>query len=269
MRELTIAVGAMLVAGSTAFAAPDAPPPTSAPVTIIPAPILQPPIDTPRRAEPVPNPKRIVSRLRARASAELLSYFDTVLYVSKAARGPWAQHMFVFRHGADGSLELTDSFPVSTGREREEKYFTRTPEGIFEIDPDRIYRMAHSEKWHNAPMPYAMFLNYSYNTGMSGVALHAATGSAVGHLGNRASGGCIRLPPQKAAAFYERARSVRSQVPVLAFDPDRGTTNREGIMVRDGAGTPVLRPGLPILLVVEDYAGRAPADTVARDDEGV
>ena len=269
MRGLGSALAAFAFAGLGAMAAPGVATPVPVPKdAAAPAP-AQPAAETPRRAMPIPNPKRIAARLRARASAELLAYFDTVLYVSKAGEGPWAQHMFVFRRAADGTLTLTDSFPVSTGREREEKYFTRTPEGVFEIDPDRIFRMARSEKWHNAPMPFAMFLNYSYRTGMSGVALHAATGSAVRHLGNRASGGCIRLPPEKAAAFYERARSARSQVPVLAFDSDRGTTNREGVMVRDAAGKPVLRDGLPILVVVDDYAGRAPADTVAPDDEGV
>lgn len=195
-------------------------------------------------------------RLRAQVAGELAGYFDLFLYVSKAPRGPWAQRMFVFTRGGDGEFAFEESFPVSTGRERQEKYFTWTPPGLFKLDPDRFYRMARSAKWNNAPMPWAMFLDYAYRSGPSGVALHAAVGRDIGKLGNRASGGCIRLPPERAEALFRRIREEhRGPVPVFAFDEARGTTSRSGELRRDSAGMPLFAGGFTVLLVVDDYRG--------------
>ena len=206
----------------------------------------------------------VAARLRQQVPLELTVYFDTILYVSKAAEGPWAQQMFVFRRQEDGQFELDESFAVSTGRERREQYFTTTPTGIFEIDPNRIYRMVHSARWGGAAMPYSMFIDYSYRTVKSGIALHAAAGRQnLANLGSRASGGCIRVPPEKAEQFFNQVQNgSRGMVPILAFDESAGTTNRSGIMVRDAAGKPRLKSGITVLLVVDDYPGTEPVRTV-------
>ena len=222
-----------------------------------PAPALAPGPVTPA-AGLTPEAAAVAARLQLRVPPALTPYFNLFLYVSKAASGPWAQHLFVFHKDAAGRLVFERSFPVSTGREREEAYFTTTPTGIFELDPDRFYKLAHSGRWHGAPMPHAMFLNYSYRTQMSGVALHAATGHLVDRLGSRASGGCVRLPPDRAAALFARIkREERGPVPVLAFDKARGTTNVRGQIARDARGEPLLAPGFRVLLVISDASGEA------------
>jgi hypothetical protein len=216
-------------------------------------------------AQPADNPSvdptaqgSVAARLSSLVPDELASYFNTVLYSSKAREGTWAQRMYVFERQEDGSFAEVDSFPISTGRERRERYFTTTPSGIYKIDRGRIHRMVRSSAWDGAPMPFAMFFDYSYRTRMTGMALHAASGGrAIADLGTRASGGCIRMPPEKAEALFEAviAGEHDAMVPEFAFDQLAGTTNREGEMLRDHDGAPVLAPGLDILLVVDDFPG--------------
>ena len=119
--------------------------------------------------------------------------------------------------------------------------------------------MARSAKWDDAKMPWAMFLNYSYRSKMAGVALHAAIGShELAMIGRRASGGCVRLPMAKANLLYHRfLKEERGQVPVLTFDEARGTTNIAGTATHDAQGNIVLVDGLKVLVVIENYAGRA------------
>jgi hypothetical protein len=201
----------------------------------------------------------VAARVSAKVPAALAPYFDTFIYVSKAASGPWAQHLFLFHKNADGTLAFEESFAVSTGRERAEQYFTATPTGLFELDIHRFVPMARSAKWDDAQMPWAMFLNYSYRTQMAGVALHAAIGAhELALIGHRASGGCVRLPLAKANALYHRFLSgERGQVPVLAFDQVRGTTNVEGIAVHDAAGDIELADGLRVLVIIDNFGGSA------------
>ncbi|MEI9888045.1 MAG: L,D-transpeptidase family protein [Rhizomicrobium sp.] len=206
---------------------------------------------------------RVAARLSGKVPAELSPYFDTFIYVSKAASGPWAQRLFLFHKAADGTLAFEESFSVSTGRERSEQYFTVTPTGLFELDVHRFFPMARSAKWNDARMPWAMFLNYAYRTKMSGVALHAAIG---GHeramIGRRASGGCVRLPIAKANRLYHRfLAESRGQVPVFTFDEARGTTNTAGTAAHDPTGNIVLADGLKVLVVIENYAGRVTTPT--------
>jgi len=197
----------------------------------------------------------VAARLRDFVPRELFRYFDVYLYVSKAADGSWAQHMFIFHKNRDGDLEFEQSIPVSTGRERQEKYFTTTPTGLFELDPNRFDRIHFSRRWHHAPMPWAMFLNYTIHGHLAGVALH----SAIGHeadLGRRASGGCIRLPPEMARELFQRfQREEYGMVPIFAFDEDRNSTSITGRMLKDADGTPVLAPGYRVLLLVQNYPG--------------
>ncbi|HEY0107021.1 MAG TPA: L,D-transpeptidase, partial [Rhizomicrobium sp.] len=188
-------------------------------------------------------------------------YFDTYIYVIKAAGGPWGQHLFLFRKQADGTLGFEQSFAVSTGREQAEQYFTATPTGLFEFDVHRFMPTARSAKWNDAAMPWAMFLNYAYRTQMSGVALHAAVGRhELADIGRRASGGCVRLPLEKADLLFHRfLKEERGRVPVFAFDPVRGTTNTDGAAAQDGEGNILLADGLRVLLIIENYQGEAAA----------
>jgi lipoprotein-anchoring transpeptidase ErfK/SrfK len=197
----------------------------------------------------------VAARVRESVPGELLGYFDVVLYVSKSAEGPWAQHMFVFHRADNGLLVYEQNFPVSTGREQHEKYFTSTPTGIFELDPDRFEPMHYSHTWHGAPMAWAMFLDYTHNFRQVGIALHSA-GEHIADLGQRASGGCVRLPPEMADALYHRFQSQeRGPVPVLTFDQTRGSTSVAGDMVRDTQGRPVMKSGYKVLLLIQDYPG--------------
>lgn len=214
---------------------------------------LQPPVT-------VPDPMLALqadaaSRLRAKIPAELYAYFDVYLYVSKAAGGSLAQHMYVFHKDAASNVVFEQSFPVSTGRERHEKYFTTTPTGLFELDPNRFERIHYSRTWHGAAMPWAMFLNATLKGTQTGIALHSAS-SHVAELGNRASGGCVRLPPDKAAELFQRFQAQeRGMVPIFTFDVARRRTNGDGLVLRDTAGHPVLTPGYRVLLFIEDYPG--------------
>ncbi|HTQ14686.1 MAG TPA: L,D-transpeptidase [Rhizomicrobium sp.] len=197
----------------------------------------------------------VAQRVRDQVPVDLMRYFDVVLYVSKAGEGPWSQHMFVFHRAGDGGLVYEKNFPVSTGREQHEKYFTDTPAGIFELDPNRFEPMHYSHTWHGAPMQWSMFLNFELHNRMVGIALHSAGGHAP-DLGHRASGGCVRLPPQEADELFHRfEREERGMVPVMAFDNASGTTSRTGETMQTPGGLPLMAEGYKVLLVIEDYPG--------------
>jgi hypothetical protein len=200
----------------------------------------------------------VAERVIAKVPPALAPYFDVYLYVSKAADGPWAQHLFYFKKSGS-RLGFVESFAVSTGREADEQYFTATPMGLFELDSSRFMPMAYSAKWNDAEMPWAMFLNYSYRTQMTGVALHAAIGPReLSMIGQRASGGCVRLPLEKADAFFHRfQKEENGLVPVFAFDEARGTTNVAGNVARNNDGRVFLAEGMRVLVVIEDYPGPA------------
>jgi hypothetical protein len=208
-----------------------------------------------------PDAAKVAARLIGKLPRALAPYFNVYLYVSKAAEGTWAQHLFLFRKNGT-MLSFEESFPVSTGREQDEQYFTATPTGLFELDANRFMPMAYSAKWNDAAMPWSMFLNYAYRTDMTGVALHAAVGAReLQDIGHRASGGCVRLPLDKADALFHRFQAEeRGQVPVFAFDDVRGTTNVYGIVAGDGAGRVYLADGVRVLVVIENYSGD-PAST--------
>ncbi len=193
-------------------------------------------------------------RLRSKVSPEVMPYFNVFLYVSKAAEGPWAQHMYIFHKDDAGDLVFEKSFAVSTGRERWEKYYTSTPVGLFQLDPDRFSRRHWSRTWH-APMPWAMFFRYNKSGGrLAGIALHSAT-THEADLGHRASGGCVRLPDKMAEELFHRFQDEGyGRVPVFATDAD-GATNKKGQMVKDVYGRPVMTYGYKVLVFVEDYPG--------------
>jgi hypothetical protein len=194
------------------------------------------------------------NRLRGKIPSELYPYFDVFLYVSKAAGGSLAQHMYMFHRDGSNNLVFEQSFAVSTGREQHERYFTTTPTGLFELDPDRFEVSHYSRTWH-AQMPWAMFLNATIRGRQTGIALHSS-GSHIAQLGSRASGGCVRLPPEKAAELFHRFQAEeRGYVPLFAFDRSRNRTSGEGALVHDAYGKPVMVSGYRVLVFIEDYPG--------------
>ena len=245
---------------------------SSAPVLQISAPVAPPTLPPPVAAkpsaitaDPAPMPvpvdnaylqaDAVAERVKESVPSQLFPYFDVYLYVSKAGHGAWAQHMFVYHRTDSGRLAFEETFPVSTGRERSEKYFTTTPAGLFELDPNRFDANHRSRRWHNAPMPWAMFLNYTTHNHLAGIALHSGVGH-VALLGQRASGGCVRMPPQKAEEYFHRFQaSERGQVPVFAFDGAIGTTRTDGTVQQDPAGRPMMASGYKVLLIIQDYPG--------------
>lgn len=210
---------------------------------------------TPQTAPFQFSPDDVALRVRESVPARLYPFFDVFLYVSKAAAGPWAQHMFIFHKGYDGGLVFEKAIPVSTGRERREKYFTDTPEGLFELDPNRFDRVHFSRVWDGAAMPWAMFLNYTVHGHAAGIALHAWAGHEV-PLGQRASGGCVRLPPDQAEYLFKRFQAEEGgMVPVFALDPTGPTTRKDGTVLTDASGTPELYWGYRVLVIIQDYPG--------------
>jgi hypothetical protein len=104
-------------------------------------------------------------------------------------------------------------------------------------------------------MPWAMFLNASISGRQTGIALHSA-GSHVPDLGHRASGGCVRLPPEKAAELFHRFQlENRGSVPVMAFDAGLNRTSPTGRIVRGADGRPMMYYGYRVLLIIENYEG--------------
>ena len=80
---------------------------------------------------------------------------------------------------------------VSTGRTG-----YSTPTGAYHptwLDIDHV-----SKTYDDAKMPYAVFFSGGY-------AVHAT--AAIGHLGQPASHGCVRLAPQNAALFYDLVKT--------------------------------------------------------------
>ncbi|MGH6887628.1 MAG: L,D-transpeptidase [Rhizomicrobium sp.] len=221
----------------------------------------------PVAAAPAPPPPeraqvaRVEERLKDNLTQELYDNFGLFLYVSKAASGPWAQQMYVFRKEANGDFTLLYRWPVSTGRERIEtdaagrRVSTHTPAGYYELDPHRLYRRHFSSEWHQ-PMPYAMFFNWTHRGRLTGLAIHSATGRDVAALGKRASAGCIHLSPDAARTLYTLIRTkYRGTVPRFAVNR-AGTMSNEGIVLHDLHGRLKTAPGYRVLVLIENYDER-------------
>jgi lipoprotein-anchoring transpeptidase ErfK/SrfK len=217
----------------------------------------------PSPASPLPPAEltRVVARLKQNLTPQLFENFELFLYVSKADAGPWAQHMYVFNKTADGGLDLRYNWPVSTGREKLElndaglRLSTHTPQGYYQLDPQRLYRHYTSSEWGQS-MPYAMFFNWIRGGEQTGLAIHAATGDDVAMLGKRASAGCIRLSPANASTLFGLIRShYRGLAPRFAYDRRTGTMSNEGILLHDAGGHVRLAEGYKVLVFIENYGG--------------
>lgn len=203
----------------------------------------------------------VEQRLKDNLTPEMYDAFELFLYVSKAAAGPVAQHMYVFEKQPSGDLTLAYNWPVSTGREKVEfnpagrKLGSFTPTGYFELDPHRFYESYWSHQW-NEPMPYSMFFNWIRSRQKTGLAIHSASGDDVALLGKRASAGCIRLPPDAARTLFELIRTnYRGLAPRFAINHRTGTMSRDGIVLHDPDGRVRMAEGYKVLVFIEDYGG--------------
>ncbi len=234
---------------------------------VVPPPQLAPEPDTAVRptvshAGPAPGELiRVAERLKQNLTPELMSNFELFLYVSKADTGSWSQRMYVFAKKADGDLALQYNWPVSTGREKWEvdvnghRQNSITPQGYYELDPDRMHVKYHSGQW-NQPMPYAMFFNWQQNGYQTGLAIHAATGDDVALLGQRASAGCIRLSADNARALFTLIRGqYKGLAPRFAIDRRTATMDNNGLLVHDKNGKVLYSEGYKVLVFVENYGG--------------
>jgi hypothetical protein len=204
----------------------------------------------------------VQARLEQSLTPELRRNFDLFLFVSTAARGPAAQRLYVFKKSPGGNLSLLYDWAASTGREKYEtsplgqRAFTETPAGLYQFDPNRMYRQYRSRAWDGA-MPYAMFLNWERGGVPTGVAVHATTRSTIGRLGRRASAGCIHISAENAALLYKMIRSnYRGQVPRFAYDEDNDTMSNRGELMRDAAGKLEMTEGFRVLIDIEKFSGR-------------
>jgi len=208
-------------------------------------------------APETPAQALVRARLERSLTPELRDNFDLFLFISKAARGPAAQRLYVFRKEPQGRLKLVHDWAASTGRERYEisplgyNAFTATPSGIYQFDPARMYRHYTSRAW-NGEMPYAMFFNWERAGARTGMAIHAATARNVSRLGRRDSAGCIHISPRHAALLYNMIRSdYRGKVPRFAYDANGKTMSNRGDLAHDG-GQLEMTDGYRVLIDIED-----------------
>lgn len=210
---------------------------------------------------------RVEERLKDNLTDALYDHFDLFLYVSKAAKGPVAQRMYVFAKNPPGGFTLRYDWPVSTGREKVEynkagwKLPSFTPAGYYELDPRRMYSHYRSIQW-GTPMPYAMFFNWVHDGNRTGLAIHAAHGKDIALLGQRASGGCVHLSPEDARTLFHLIRKdYKGQVPRFAYDRRTRTISNHGQLMRGTQGKLRFYKGYKVLVFIENYGGGA--DTVA------
>jgi len=108
----------------------------------------------------------------------------------------------------------------------------------------------------NEPMPYAMFFNWVKDGNQTGLAIHAASGGDIAMLGNRASAGCVRLPPEAARQLFTLIKTqYRGLAPRFAMDRRTGTMSNEGILLHDPSGKLQLAEGYKVLVFIENYGG--------------
>lgn len=216
----------------------------------------------PDNAPPSPGEvSRVLSHLKVSLTRELYENFSLFLYVSKADHGPWQQRMFVFAKQDNGDLKLKYAFPVSTGREvltpgpKGNLLRTNTPPGIYQLDPERMYKRYTSHEWQQK-MPYAMFFNWEHDGLQTGLAIHSAVGDEVQLLGKRASAGCVRLNPQNAEILFRLIKAdYRGLTPRFAYDRRTATMSNEGLLMHDKAGNIQYQDGYKVLVLIENNGG--------------
>jgi hypothetical protein len=205
----------------------------------------------------------IAEHVKKNLSSDMLDNFGLFVYVDKAEKGSFAQHMYVFERKG-GELALRYDWPVSTGREtietdtRGQSRSTATPMGFYELDPKRFYVSYTSTQWAET-MPYAMFFSWQPDRHPTGLAIHAATGAGTDALGRRASSGCIHLSLDNAHALHDLIRTdFRGHVPELLYRDDKaGNVSSDGQFLRDQGGKLRFEAGYSVLVLIDAFDGQA------------
>lgn len=175
-----------------------------------------------------------------------LKEFTNVVVINKSNAGNDKQSIKLYVNG-----KLTLVAKVSTGREKYEAgckpgqdpkadhcsvraYWSTTPVGYFDVD--KLVENYFSNLWQTW-MPFAVFFE-------SGIATHQAPAGTEGKLGQRASGGCVRLHPNIAPVIYKSVLDAgQGLVPVVT---------RSGDLKKTPAGDAIRRIGYKTLIVVEN-----------------
>lgn len=90
--------------------------------------------------------------------------------------------------------EITVHAPPSKNYPDGRSYRAHTPEGVFHITSRDIDHV--SNTWQGASMPFAQFF-------IGGIALHATTHEHFEMIGQRDSGGCVRMLPKDAKYIWQ------------------------------------------------------------------
>jgi hypothetical protein len=157
---------------------------------------------------------------------EALSRFQRdnrlVIIVDKSEKGtrPSSQTLVAYEHGIEVlrtkiSTGLETLSPVTPSGRR---YVRTTPTGHFR--PQRIYTKYLSSTW-NAEMDNAVFL-------VGGIAIHATpAGEAYeGRLGQRASGGCVRMKTSESLIVRELVMNSGRGATNFSVSPDKDEKDR-------------------------------------------
>lgn len=172
--------------------------------------------------------------------------FTNVIVVNKSNEGHDRQTLRLYQNG-----KLIRFTKISSGRENYEKgcspgqdpkrdhcsvraYWSTTPVGYFDVD--QLVENYFSNLWKTW-MPYAVFFE-------AGIATHQAPAGTEGNLGQRASGGCVRMHPNFASVVYNDVKKAgMGLVPKIS---------RDGSLKRTAQGDVVREQGYKTLVIVHN-----------------
>jgi L,D-transpeptidase catalytic domain len=172
-----------------------------------------------------------------------LKEFKVVIVVNKANEGSDRQTLRLYV-----DQQLKQLTKVSTGRENYEAgckpgqepkkdhcskraYWSTTPTGYFDVDEKYF-----SNLWQTW-MPYSVFFE-------SGIATHQAPAGTEGKLGQRASGGCVRMHPNYAPIIFKTVESAG-----IGLIPK---VNRDGSLAKTAKGDVIRGQGYKTLVIVQN-----------------
>ncbi len=172
-----------------------------------------------------------------------LKEFTNVIVINKANEGSDKQSLRVYVNG-----KLKEYTRISSGREKFEKgcapgqtpkrdrcsrraYWSETPVGHFHVD--ELVENYLSKLWETW-MPYSVFFE-------SGIAFHQAPAGSEAKIGQRASGGCVRLHPSIAPKIYFMVEKAgKGLVPKMGRNGEPLKTSRGDIIRWQGYKTLVI-----------------------------